>query len=122
MPLMDLSGEPEPGEPGEDALGDHYRRVTGQEPPGPPPGLPALAAMLGRDLAVMRQQLDRIEEASVGHETMLGLIAQMLAAASPAAARVMADFVSEGQDEPTEPAMPQGFASWYNQAGGENSG
>jgi hypothetical protein len=51
---------------------------------------------------------DRLTEVEAGleaQETMLGLLAQMLAAASPAAAQVMAEFVQAGGDPEAAHAM-----------------
>jgi hypothetical protein len=74
------------------------------------------------------QELAWVRDALIGHETMLGLLAQMLAAASPAAAGVLAQFV-QGEGPPGDdgagppqplPAqeMPASFQAYYGMAPG----
>jgi hypothetical protein len=73
-------------------------------------------------------RLDHLHEQLEAQETMLGLLAQMLAAASPAAAQVLAEFVqAEGDGEAAhamggvseaDVPMPPSFAAYYGMAPG----
>jgi len=86
--------EQQPSQPAEplddqDQLNAHYQRVTGTEPPA-------------HSQAMLEGSVDRVALAYLGEaiqrvESLLGLVMQMQAASSPAAAQLLIEYVSADQ-------------------------